>query len=234
MILVCALAIGSSPQAAAFGGGFSPGRIDGSSSFGFAQGFDFNANVNVFVQLQTGFSTFRPHRPGGPLITIQANFLNAGFDGPGAFGFGCWLFPSSDLVVNSDLGATLTFDSSDPAVTECPGDPVGNPVLGAPPTVGPSGLVVGLNGPVQLHVTWVTAGPVVSSHTTTRISCKPFMSLDEGTSKNAESTTAGSASAAFDATGPFAAQFAGGVGNITVSSGQINITGPPNAGCGPF
>jgi hypothetical protein len=187
------------------------------------------------VQVQTGFSTFRPHRPGGPLITIQSNYLNASFDGPGGeSGFGCWLFPSSDLVVKSDLSATLTFDSSDPLVTECPGDPVGNAVLGAPPILGPSGLVMGINGPVQLNVTWVSAGPIVSSHTTTKLSCRPFMSFSDGAFKNAQSTTSGTASANFDTSGPFTMQFADGFGNMNVSSGQINITGPPSAGCGPF
>jgi hypothetical protein len=234
LILASLLAFAGVTPTGAFGGELAPGQIVGSGTFGFAQGFDEATSTFVFVQMQTGLETFRPHRPGGPPITVVGNVVNISFDTFGGSGFGCWLFPSDELVVGSDLSATLNFDSSDPRVTECPGDPVGTPSLGASPTLGPSGLVTGLVEPLRLSITWTPAGPVTTTRSTTRYSCRPFMSVDEGTSRSVDSATSLSASGTFVDAGPFAVQVDGGTGNFGAGSSTINITGPAGASCGAF
>ena len=233
-IVASLVAFAGITPAGATGGLFTPGRIDGSGSFGLAEGFDESTSTFVLVQMQTGIETFRPHRPGGPPITMVGNVVNISFDTSSDHGFGCWLFPSDELVVGSDLSATLNFDSSDPRVTECPGDPIGTSVLGAPPTLGPSGLVAGLVEPLRMSVTWTPAGPVTTTRSTTRFSCMPFMSVDEGVSQSVDSTTSVSASGTFVDSGPFAMGLTNGTGNFEASSGTINITGPPSQGCGQF
>jgi hypothetical protein len=233
-IVASLLALAGITPAGALGGLFTPGQLVGSGSFGFAQGVDESTSTFVLIQMQTGIQTFRPHRPGGPPITMVGNVVTISFDTLSDHGFGCWLFPSDELVVGSDLTATLNFDSSDPRVTECPGDPVGTSVLGAPPTLGPSGLVSGLVEPLQLTVTWTPAGPVTTTRSTTRLSCRPFMSVSVGTFQSVDSTTSGSASGSFVDSGPFPMQLSGGTGTFEVGSSTINITGPPSQGCGPF
>jgi hypothetical protein len=234
-LLGCLLVIGSSVPAGAAGGAITAGQIDGSGNYAFGQGYDPSTGIDFSVQIQTGLNTFRLHRPEQPLFTISANVLSANFDGPFPnLGFGCWLVPSSDFVVAPDLGARLTFDSSNPGVTECPGDPVGTPQTGAPTTVGPSGALQGITGPVQLNMTWVTSGPVITTRSTTKEACPPFTSIGTGTQQNANSTPSGSASAAFDGSGPFTAQFSGGYGSVTVFSGRTTINGPSTGRCGNF
>ena len=234
VIVASLLALAGITPAGALGGLFTPGQLKGSGSFGFAEGVDESTSTFVLVQMQTGFQTFRPHRPGGPPITMVGNVVNISFDTSSDQGYGCWLFPSDELVVGSDLSATLNFDSSDPRVTECPGDPIGTSVLGAPSTLGPSGLIVGLVEPLRLSVTWTPAGPVTTIRSNTRLSCKPYMSVDEGSSQSVNSTTAGSASGILVESGPFSMQLVGGDGTFETGSSTINITGPPSAGCGPF
>jgi hypothetical protein len=233
-IVASLLAIAGITPAGALGGLFTPGQLVGSGTFGLAEGFDQSTSTFVLIQMQTGIQTFRPHRPGGPPITMVGNVVNISFDTFSDHGYGCWLFPSDELVVDTDLSATLNFDSSDPRVTECPGDPIGSSVLGAPPTLGPSGLVIGLVEPLRLSVTWTPAGPVTTIRSTTRYSCKPFMSVDEGSSQSVDSTTAGSASGSFVESGPFAMQLTGGTGNFGTGSAKVNITGPASGGCGSF
>ena len=233
-IVASLVAFAGITPAGAIGGLFTPGQITSSGTFGLAEGFDDSTSTFVMVQMQTGIQTFRPHRPGGPPITMVGNVVTISFDTFSGQGFGCWTFPSYELVVGSDLSATLNFDSSDPRVAECPGDPIGTSVLGAPPTLGPSGLVSGLVEPLQVTATWIPAGPVTTTRSTTRLSCKPFMSVDEGSSRIVDSTTSISASGTFVGPVPFAIQLTNGTGNFEAGSGTINITGPPSAGCGPF
>ena len=210
-----------------------PGQISGSGSFGFAQGFDESTSTNFFVELQTGLTTFRIHDT-HQLLTIDTGVVNLSFSNFSSFGFGCWMIPKQDFAVQSDMTATLTLDTSAPGVSECPGDPVENGVLGAAPTLGPSGQVFGLDEPLQLTVTWSPAAPVTTTRTTSRMSCKPFQSIGEGVSKYVDSTTSGSATLTFTGSQPYTATFAGGTGNVTSGSGKTEITGPPSAGCGPF
>ena len=233
-IVASLLAIAGITPAGALGGLFTPGQLAGSGTFGFAEILDESNSTFALIQMQTGIQTFRPHRPGGPPITMVGNVINISISTFSDSGFGCWLFPSDQLVVGSDLSATLNFDSSDPRVTECPGDPIGTSVLGAPPTLGPSGLVIGFIEPLQLSITWTPAGPVTTTRSTTRLSCRPLMSTTEGISQSVDSTISGSASGTFVQSGPFAIQLSGGTGNFEAGSSKINITGPPSAGCGPF
>jgi len=231
-VLVSLLAFAGVTPASGVGGVISPGQIKGFGQGGFASGFDTDSQISVFVDVSTGITTFRLR--GGSLVTLDTSIVNVGINGFGAEGQGCWVIPSDMLVVSSDLSATLNFDSSDPRVTECPGDPIGSPILGSAPTLGPSGLVSGLQEPLRMTVTWVDAGPITSMRSTSRMRCKPFASVSEGSSRSVDSTTSGSAQGTFTDTGAFTAHFSGGAGNFFVGSSTTNVSGPPTGGCGPF
>jgi len=213
--------------ATAVGGPSRLASLSGAGSFGFGQAFDFDTNTNVFVEVQTGLTTFRPHKPGAPLITIDTGVVNISFDTPTDHPFGCWLIPKDEVVVNADLSATLSFDSSDPRVSECPGDPVG---LG----LGPSGLVVGLQEPLMLTMTWTPAEPITSTRTTSRESCRSFTSISVGTQQSVGSTISGSAAGTMTDSGPFTTQFGNGSGTFTIFSGKDQVTSSGSPGCGPF
>jgi hypothetical protein len=227
-ILASLLAFAGVTPATAVGSPSRLAQLSGSGSFGFGQAYDPDTNTNVFVEVETGVTTFRPHTPGAPLITIDTGVVDISFDTLTDHPFGCWLIPKDELVVNVDLSATLSFDSSDPRVSECPGDPVGAP------GVGPSGLVVGLQEPLMLTMTWTPAGPITSSRTTSRLSCSSFTSIGTGTQQNVDSTIAGSAAGTMTNSGPFTTEFKDGNGNFSVFSGRSEITSFGSPGCGPF
>jgi hypothetical protein len=204
----------------------------------------FDGSGEFAVQIETGLLTFRPRHPGGPLITMPGNLVNVSVSTPqGLFGFGCWLMPASDVTVNPDLSAALTFDSADPRVTECPGAPVGTTVLGAPHGPAANGSVVNLLGQVQATVRWSTITPVLTRRSTAKTTCGPFSVISEGTAQDVSSTTAGELIATVHGFNFFTGQFIdvpvdlqlqGGNGNIDVNSGHTNINGPSTGHCGQF
>lgn len=224
-VLASLLAFGGVAPATAVADPLRLSQLSGSGFFGFGQAYDFDTNTNVFVEVQTGVSTFRPHTPGAPTVTINTGVIDISFDQGDEHPFGCWLFPAGELAVNTDLSASLRFDSSEPGVSECPGDPVG---------LAPSGLVVGLQEPLVLSMTWTPAGPITSTRTTTRLSCTGFMSVGVGTQQNLDETTSGSAAGTFADGIPFATQFANGNGTFTAFSGTGESTASGSPGCGPF
>ncbi len=190
LIALCALAIGISPTA-----GATPTHLSGVSSAASAGGYDPNSGVSFSLQVQVGWTTY--NRAGQHPFTIFTDTVFADFDfsnvnGSG-FGFGCWVVPASDFAVNSDLSATLTFDSSDPQVTECPGDPVSASGLSTP------GLVENLVGPITINATWSPSGPVVFTRTVQQRSCQPVaMTIGVGTSQNVDAVPAAAISGAFE------------------------------------
>lgn len=214
---LCALAIGVSP---AVGG--TPTHLSGKSFSAFSIGFDQAVGLNVDYQVQVGSTTFR--RAGGQQFTIVTDVLFADFSisnfNGSAFGFGCWLIPDSDVVLNSDLSASLTFDSSDPRVTECPGDPVGASGLAA------QGLVDNLAGPIQIDATWSPTSPVTETRTTSQRMCQPVaIVLTSGSSQNVDAVASGPVSGAFaDPSLPFSANPQGFFGGVSIFDGQTQET----------
>jgi len=210
---LCALVIGISP---AVGG--TPTNLSGKSSFASSIGFDPNTGLSINLEVQVGNSTFR--RAGGPPFTIFTDTVFAEFsisNGSGfAEGFGCWLIPADDFVVKSDLSATLTFDSSDPRVTECPGDPVGASGLAS------QGLVVNLVGPIVINAAWSPTSPVVSTKTTSQRMCQP-VAIVVGTSSSlsVDAVASGPVSGAFDnPSESFAGNPQGFFGGVQVGDGE--------------
>jgi hypothetical protein len=241
-VALCALALTGSVPAGAINGFITPGHLESTGSFGFAGLF---GNFGEFsAQIETGLLTFRPRHPNGPLITQPGNLVNLSVSTPqGLFGFGCWLVPASDVTVNSDLSASLRFNSADPRVTECPGSPMGTAVLGAPPAQAADGLVVNLVGRVQATVTWSTVTPILTRRSTSKTTCGPFAAIDEGTAQDVWSTTSGELIATIHGFSFFTGQFTyvpvdlqlqNGNGNIDVNSGHLNINGPSTGQCGQF
>jgi hypothetical protein len=230
---VCALAFGVSPVAvASTTPAPQPYNISGGGSFAYGNGFDPITGLNADVQVQVGLTTFRPNRLGGKSQTIQTSLVDANFfmstGGTFAQGFGCWIIPTDDYVINSDLSATLNFDSSDPRVSECPGDPVG------PNGLASSGLVIGLTGPIHINVSWTATSPITSIRTSQRESCQPFFNTSEGSQQNVDAVAHYVTSGAFDITpGEFSGDFQTDFGSVGIFSGQGEIKGFPGA-CGPF
>lgn len=229
---VGALAFGISPAAVASTPPVpSPYNLSGGGSFAFGTGFDPTTGLNADVQVQVGLTTFRPNRPGAPAVTIQTNLVNANFfmstGGTFAQGFGCWIIPSDDYVVNTDLSATLNFDSSDPRVSECPGDPLG------PNGLASSGLVVGLTGPIHINVSWTATSPITSTRSSTRESCQPFFNIGESSQQNVDAVAHYVTSGSFDTSSAFTGDFQTVFGSVGTFKGQGEIKGFPGA-CGPF
>jgi len=217
---VSALAIGASP-----GAGATPTHLTGKSSYAFSNAYDEGARLGMDVQVQIGSTTFR--KAGGQHYTILTNMVFADFtltnDQGTAGGSGCWLVPDSDFVLNSDLSATLTFDSSDPRVTECPGDPVGSSGLTT------EGLVQNLVGPIRINATWAPSSPVVSTRTTSRRMCKQVATvISVGTSQDVDAVASGPVSGAFEVPDEtFAGNPQGFFGGVSVFDGmsQFDNTG---------
>lgn len=230
LMALCALLIGSTPPASAATGDNT--HLSGGGSFASAVGFDPNTTLSVIADVSIGTETFRSHQLPGNTLTINTQMLFVQFgmqtpDGYG-YGFGCWLIPPSDFIVNADLSATLTFDSSDPLVAECPGDPVG------PAAVTAAGLVQNLSGRIQLSVTWQPTSPVVTTKTSNNMSCHPYFDIGVSTTQSVDALPSGSASGAFDSPqDPFAGNFQPQFGNVEVSNGRNEIAGFPGI-CGPL
>ena len=227
LTVVCALAIGVSPTA-----GATPTHLSGVGSYAFGGGYDPATGVAMNLQVQVGTTTF--HRAGSEPFTIFTDIVFADFtlfnENGFAQGFGCWLVPPSDFVVNSDLSATVNFDSSDPQVTECPGDPVSATGLTA------QGLVVNLAGPIHINATWAPSGPVVFTRTIRQRLCQPVaMVVGVGTSENADAVPSGAASGAFlDPEEAFSsANIQGFFGGVQVFGGQDQMKGTGDFCPGP-
>jgi hypothetical protein len=241
-VVLCALGLAGSVPAGAINGFVTPGHLESNGGFGFAGLFGDSGEFSA--QIETGLVTFRPRHPSGPLITMPGNLVNLSASVPqGLYGFGCWLIPASDVTFNSDLSATLTFDSADPRVTECPGDPVGTTVLGARPALAANSSIVNLVGRVQATITWTTVTPILTRRSTTKTTCGPFSAISEGTAQDVSSTTAGELIATIQGFDPFTGQFGdvpvdlqlqSGNGNIDVNSSHLNINGPSTGRCGQF
>lgn len=240
-LVASGLGLASSVPAGAFGGSITPGHLETTGSFGFASLFD--PTMDFSVQLETGLVTFRPRHPSGPLVTQPGNLVNITIGTQGIFANGCWLIPASEVITNPDLSATVTFNSSDPQVQECPGDPVGTTVLGALPSLGANGLVQGFVGPVLFSVTWTPATPITAARATTKTTCGPFASISEGSQQGVLSTNTGTVSATIEGYSSFLGQFVdipiigplpAGNGDMNVFANHVNINGPSNGFCGQF
>jgi hypothetical protein len=231
----------SSAPAGALNGGISPGHTQSTGVDGFGQAFD--GSTNFFAQVTTGMITFRPGKPGGPLVTMDTSLVNLSLGSLGVNGWGCWLIPSSDVTVKPDLSATLTFDSADPRVSQCPGDPIGTMALGAAPGRPADGLVEGIIGRLTATMTWTPASPVVTNRSTVKETCGSFASTSEGAQSGTQSTVSASVSGTVEGWSwlyqqpldvPVNAQLTEGYGDMSTASYQMNVHGPAAGGCGQY
>ena len=86
---LCAFGLAGSVPAGAINGFITPGHLESTGGFGFANLFDTSGEFSV--QIETGLVTFRPRHPSGPLITMPGNLINLSVSTPqGLYGFGCW------------------------------------------------------------------------------------------------------------------------------------------------
>lgn len=240
---VCALLMASSAPAGALNGGITPGHLQSAGIYGFGDASDAYGGTDFSASVTTGLITFKPRKPSGPLITIPTNMVNLSLNSGGVWGSGCWLIPPSDVIVNSDLSATLTFDSADPRVTQCPGDPVGTMPLGAAPGRPADGLVQGIVGELKATMTWTPASPVVSNRSTVKETCGAFASTSEGSQRGSQSTVSASVVGTVEGWSfwyqrvvdiPVNATLTGGFGDMNTSTYQLNVHGPATGRCGQF
>lgn len=241
-IAMSAAWIAASAPAGAFGGSITPGHIDSTGAFGFGQAFDSQTDASASVQ--RGIITFLPRNPGGPPVTVpNTNLVDISVDTGGVFGFGCWLIPASDFTVNPDLSASLTFDSSDPAVSPCPGDPIGTTAIGGAAAPPADGTIQGLVGEVKMTMSWTPASPIVSNRSNVNETCGRFASISEGVQSGNTSTVSASVSATVEGFNfflgqivdvPVDAQLDNGYGNMQTNAFHLNIRGPSTGQCGQF
>jgi len=239
---LCALGLASSVPAGAFGGFITPGHQAGTGAYGFSTLSDASGN-SLFVQVSAGLVTFKPRHPSGSLITQPGNVVSLSISSQGIYGFGCWLMPASDFVLNPDLSATLSLNSADPRVQECPGAPIGTPLLGARPALPADGVILGIVQPVQLTSTWASSGPATAKRSTTKVTCGPFASITEATQQDVKSTTSAAVATTLQGfnwflgqtvTVPVDVQFQGGDGSMAAYDNHTNIIGPSTGYCGEF
>lgn len=233
--------IASSAPAGALNGGITPGHLTSSGVFGYGDAFD--GYTDFSAQVMTGLITFKPRKPSGPLITMpDTNLVNLSLSSGGSYGFGCWLIPPSDLVLNSDLSATLTFDTADPRVTPCPGDPIGTTALGAAAGRPADGLVQGIVGRLTATMSWTPSSPLVTNRSSTQETCGQFGSTSEGVGSGNQSTISASVSGTVESWNSFLGQVVSvsvnaqvtGNGDMNSSSYQLNVHGPASGTCGQF
>jgi hypothetical protein len=231
--------------AGAFETALVPGHIQSSGSFVVAYMPDA-AGDSVSVVVQTGLLSFRPHGGGAPILQNGSVVNVSASTADGISGFGCWVVPAAPITINRDGGATLTFDSSSPGVTPCPGFPTTPTPASAIP--GPMNLqsVQGIVGTVRLAVQWSAGINPTEQHSTINSSCGGFTAAEKQTTSDAFSNaTATIASLTVEGplpttgtvvdepvTGTFDTTL--GFGDVSTNTDNMVINGPSTGNCGPF
>lgn len=199
-------------------------------------GFSF---INVFVT--AGGLTFKAKGAAGAPISMLGTEVNLSVSSSDAVGFGCWVVPDSMFALNSDLSATLHFQSDAANVAPCPGFAIarGLPHSGIVPLGVGSTDEFGFIGPVDFDMTWKPS-QVLAARDTTNSSCGPFSGNTQGTFSVALGDTATGDVSATLVEPPGAPPL---VINTTLASIFADtdtldeatiVNGPATGSCGPF
>jgi hypothetical protein len=243
-LLMVGIAVGGT-TAGAFDVALVPGHIQSSSSFDDAYMFDA-AGDSVSVTVQTGLLSFRPRGGGAPILHNGSAVNVSGSSASGIFGFGCWFTPTPPVTLNRDGSASLSFDSSAPSVTPCPGFPTAVLPMSAAPAPLDLQPFEGIVTPVRLSVQWSAQVNPTDLRSTINTTCGGFTGTEtQSTSDGASSATATIDSLTVEgpdpATGtvvavPLTGSFdtTGGFGDIATTSDDMVINGPTTGTCGPF
>jgi hypothetical protein len=237
---------GSGSAGAFFDVPLTPGHFRNSGSFAFATMMD-SAGNNAAVSVVYGRLIFRPKGGGGQVIPVNGTAVYATVQAAdGVFANSCWLASHNPLTINRDMSATVTFDSSSPDVTPCPGMLVGQPLTAAAPQPLNIDPVQGFSGPVRFSVQWTPTQPADVVHAVTNGTCQAWTSVENRVSSDSRGTANGDFSATiigFNSstqmleTIPISSHFEtalGGDAQISTQSDDEVVNGPASGNCGPY
>ncbi|HEY1455197.1 MAG TPA: hypothetical protein VGG31_01770 [Candidatus Dormibacteraeota bacterium] len=239
------------------GGGVVPGHTVSTSVSGFAGLSDQNSDTFISLSVVSGQLSFRARgggitRQDGTEVQISASTID------NLFGFGCWLTPASVVTVNQDLSATLTFDSSAPGVTPCPGQPVA-PGLSAAPAMTNINTAQGLRAPIVISAQWTPSYSLDERHVVADTTCnvsvltasgprvQSFRATDNQDTKDQSSAavatvtnltlqgfdpTTGQVIVEVPLTGTFDTTH--GFADVATVTDNLVVNGPTAGTCGPF
>lgn len=198
----------------AAGGGLGPGNYSFKSTsadafFGMGKGLKGGPSWSVIVS--QGFNSFS--NPGGPRIVSKSTVVEVTeFDASGIGGFGCFVVPDSDFVVNRDMSASLhtTLTSAE----ACYGAPT--PIDGGKDGPIGGGGADGLPASLTIDVTWSPAGAVDNYMNVFQFKCLNYNEDGVGSDDHVRAAATGSISAL---TGSFVTFSA----DVNSGSGHLNI-----------
>jgi hypothetical protein len=231
--------------ASAFDVALVPGHIQSSGSF-VTSYMPNAAGDAVGVTVQTGLLSFRPHGGGAPILQNGSVVYVSASSASGLFGFGCWLVPAIPITFNRDGSSSLSFDSSLPGVTPCPGfltSVTPTSAIQAPMNLDP---VQGFAGNVRLTAQWSAGINPTNQRSTINTTCGGFtaaenQSLSDGFASATASVTSLTLEAPSPVPGtvvdvPLAGSFdsTNGYAEVSTSTDNMVINGPSTGSCGPF
>jgi hypothetical protein len=243
-LLLTGIAIGGT-TAGAFEVALTPGHIQSSGSFVVAY-MPTAAGDSVSVVVQTGLLSFRPHGGGPPILQNGSAVNVSASSASGIFGNGCWVMPVAPIAINRDGSASLTFDSSVPGVTACPGPLTSVAPASAIPAPMNLDSVQGIVGPVRVAVQWSAGINPTEQRSTINSTCGGFTAVENQSSSDAFSNAkAIVASLTVEGLSPTTGTVVDvpltgsfdttlGFGDVSTSTDNMVINGPSTGNCGPF
>lgn len=177
----------------AAGGGMGPGSYTFNSKsatafFGMGKGPKGSPSWSVIVS--QGLNSFS--NPGGQRVVMDSTVVEVTeFDAFGNGGFGCFVVPDSDFIVNRDLSASLhttltPAESCDAAPTPIDGGK-GGPIGG--------GGEDGLPATMTIDITWSPAGAVDNYKNLFQFKCLNYNEDGNGNDDHVRASATGSISA---------------------------------------
>ena len=233
--------VASGAAAAGISNGLVPGNSKNSSEFVNAAFIDSQGNY-LSIQAMSGEMTFRT-RTGAAVSENTTTVFIYGFTPTGVFGSGCWTTPSTPFDIRGDHSATLSFDSSAPGVTPCPGQLLSS-VSGVGSSMMPISTMDDVNGAVIVSVQWTPAGVAGEDRSTVNMSCQSFRAVSQNDAvqqnSNATATISSFTIQGIDpstnepVTVTFAGAYSTNFAFVTTISNNQTVNGPSTGTCGPF
>lgn len=237
---------GSNAASAFFNIPLTPGHFKSSGAFAFA-GMPDSAGDQASISMNYGQLKFRPKGGNGPLIQVNGTAVNVYLNmADGLSGFGCWLMNGEPITINSDLSASMTFDSSAGGVTPCPGFLVNQAPVSAAPQLSNLDQSQGLSGPVQFSIQWTPNQPLDVIHSVLNGTCQTWTSLEQISASTAFAAAGGTVSATVTGvnftTGNFETESVNGAfstdpagfAQVSTQTDDEVVNGPATGSCGPY
>lgn len=164
--------------AAGLTAGIPPGHTMRDQQLASGEIGDANGDF-VEVTLQSGTVSFRTH--GGAVVTKDNTAVVSAlaFTSDGLVGFGCWTVPSSWVTFNIQTQVTVTFDSTDPRLSGCPGLPLGPALATGQTPLLTDSSVFGFTGRIAFSATWKNSGSLTYFSSTMNTTCGAYSAVDQ-------------------------------------------------------